>query len=80
MMISSQIIGKRLSIIGSTLRARPKPQKAQLVKDFSAFALAKFADGSFKPIVDKTFPLAEASEAHKYMESKKNKGKIILTM
>lgn len=75
-----KIIGKRLSIIGSTLRARPKPQKAQLVKDFSDFALGKFADGSFKPVIDRSFPLAEARQAHEFMESKKNKGKIILKM
>jgi len=75
-----KIIGKRLSIIGSTMRARAKPQKAQLVKDFSAFALAKFADGSFKPVIDKMYPLAEAKQAHEFVESKKNKGKVILTM
>jgi NADPH:quinone reductase-like Zn-dependent oxidoreductase len=62
------------------LRARPKAQKAELVKDFSAFALAKFADGSFKPIIDRTFSLAEAWQAHEFMASKKNKGKIILKM
>ncbi len=74
-----QIISKRLSIIGSSLRARPKQFKAELVQEFAEFAVSRFADGTFKPIVDKTFPLAQAKEAHQYLESKKNKGKVILT-
>lgn len=74
-----QIIGKRLSIIGSTMRARPKDFKAKLVKEFWSFAESKFEDGTFKPVVDKKFPLADAKEAHEYMGSKRNKGKVILT-
>lgn len=74
-----QIISKRLKIIGSTLRARPPQFKAELVHEFARFATPRFADGSFKPVVDKTFLLAEAKEAQQYLESKKNKGKVILT-
>ena len=74
-----QIISKRLKIIGSTLRARPLQSKAELVQEFAEFATSRFADGSFKPIVDRTFPLSQAKEAQQYLESKKNKGKVILT-
>ena len=69
---------KRLKVIGSSMRARPLEQKGQLVKDFSKFALDKFREGEFKPVVDKVFPIMEVKEAHEYMEGKKNKGKIIL--
>ena len=44
-----QILTKRLRIIGSTLRARPKDQKVEIVGKFADFALEKLASGAFKP-------------------------------
>lgn len=75
---SVQIISKRLQIIGSTLRARPLRQKERLIQEFAEYALPRFEDGTFKPIVDKVFKFEDVVEAHKYLEGKKNKGKIIL--
>ena len=69
---------KRLHIIGSTLRARPKDQKVKIVQEFWSFAEEKFKSGAMRPIVDKVFPLSEAKQAHEYMEAKKNAGKIVL--
>ncbi len=69
---------KRLRIIGSTLRARPREQKVDIVGKFSQYALAKFASGEFKPQVDIALPLADASKAHQRMADAQNKGKIIL--
>ena len=69
---------KRLKIIGSTLRARPREQKEEIVKSFTKFAIGKLESGEFKPQVDTSFPLAEASSAHEHMAAAKNKGKIIL--
>ena len=60
------------------MRARPLEQKGQLIKDFSKFAMDKFCEGEFKPVIDKVFPMTEVKEAHEYMEDKKNKGKIVL--
>ena len=73
-----QVLMKRLRIIGSTLRARPRQQKVDIVNNFTDYALSKFASGQFKPQVDISFPLAEASQAHQHMADAKNKGKIIL--
>ena len=73
-----QMLGKRLQIIGSTMRARPKEYKEKIVREFAQFAGNKFETGELKPIIDKTFKLSEAKEAHQYMEAKKNKGKIVL--
>lgn len=72
------ILGKSLTIAGTTLRRTPMAQKAELVKDFSAFGLARLANGELKPIIDRVFPLAEAEAAHAYMQSNENFGKIIL--
>jgi NADPH:quinone reductase-like Zn-dependent oxidoreductase len=38
-----------------------------------------FADGTFKPVVDRTFPFAEAAAAHRYIQDRKNFGKVVLT-
>jgi len=72
------ILGKRLQIKGSSLRSRSLDYKIKLTKSFSEFAMPKFAEGRLKPIISKTFPLNEVSEAHKFMEADKNIGKIIL--
>lgn len=74
------MLGKRLQIIGSTMRARPTAYKAKIVAEFLQFAGNKFETGELKPILDRTFKLSEAKEAHEYMEAKKNKGKIILVV
>lgn len=62
------------------MRARTLRQKERLVQEFADYALPRFKDNSFKPVVGKTFPLAEANAAHELLESAKQKGKIILTI
>lgn len=72
------IMRRRLHITGTTLRARSLEEKADLVKRLSAFALPRFADGRLVPVIDSTFPISEAAEAHRYMETNNNFGKIVL--
>jgi NADPH:quinone reductase-like Zn-dependent oxidoreductase len=66
-----RIMLKRLTHTGSTLRARSVAEKA---------AIAKGLEENVKPVIYKTFPLAEASAAHALMESSKHIGKIVLTV
>ena len=54
-----QVLQKRLQIIGSTLRARPKPQKADIVQSFWEFAEPHVAAGRIQPLLDRTYPLKE---------------------
>ena len=54
-----QVLQKRLQIIGSTLRARPKPQKAEIVQSSWKFAEAHVAAGRIRPLLDRTYPLKE---------------------
>jgi putative PIG3 family NAD(P)H quinone oxidoreductase len=72
------LLARRLSVIGSTLRARPVEEKAELVAAF----LARFGDaleqGALTPVVDRVLPLAEASEAHRAMKASEHFGKIAL--
>ena len=59
MHILLQLLQKRLQIIGSTLRARPKPQKAEIVQSFWKFAEPHVAAGRVRPLLDQKYPLKE---------------------
>ena len=72
------LLGKRLQLIGSTLRARPDAEKAEIVSNFLARFGADVASGVIRPIVDRVIPLAEAGEAHRVMKASEHFGKIIL--
>jgi len=72
------ILAKRLTIVGAALRRVPLPQKTALAEAFAAFALPRFESGELRPVVDSVYPLPQAAEAHRYMESNRNIGKIVL--
>ena len=72
------ILGKSLTIAGTTLRRTPLAQKAELVAAFSSFGLPRLESGELQPVIDRVFPLAEAEDAHDYMQSNANFGKIVL--
>jgi putative PIG3 family NAD(P)H quinone oxidoreductase len=72
------LLSKRLTVIGSTLRARPLIDKAELVADFTKCALPLFETGKLRPIIDRKFNINEVIEAHRYLERQVNFGKIIL--
>ncbi|WP_298039904.1 NAD(P)H-quinone oxidoreductase [uncultured Desulfuromonas sp.] len=69
---------KRQQIIGSVLRSRPVPEKAEIIAEFTKTALPKFADRTIVPIIEKVFPLDQVAEAHRMMEEDKHFGKIVL--
>jgi len=69
---------KRQQIIGSVLRSRPVPEKAEIVAEFTRRALPKFADRTIVPIIEKVFTIDEVVEAHRMMEEDKHFGKIVL--
>jgi len=71
---------KRLTLTGSTLRPRTVAEKAEIARSLEAKVWPLFGAGKCKPVIFKTFPLAEASEAHRLMESSQHVGKIILTV
>lgn len=73
-----EILVKRLTVIGSTLRSRDINYQIKLTEEFSHFALPRFETGRLKPIIDRVFEWKEAGGAHAYMEENKTVGKIIL--
>lgn len=74
------IMRKRLLITGTTLRSQTLERKIEITRRFAEFGLSRFADGSFKPVIDRVFPLSDAPAAHTYMEEGRNFGKIVLKM
>jgi NADPH2:quinone reductase len=75
-----QIMDKRLTHTGSTLRGRSIGFKASVAKAVRAHVLPLFAAGSVAPVIDSTFPLAAAADAHRRMEASEHIGKIVLTV
>jgi NADPH:quinone reductase-like Zn-dependent oxidoreductase len=74
------LLGKRLHVIGSMLRARPREEKARLVADFTAFALPRLRDGRLRPVVDRIIPLERAAEAYQALERGGAFGKVVMSM
>lgn len=75
-----RVLGRRLTITGSTLRPRPVAEKGEIAAALAREVWPLLEAGTIKPIVFKTFPLAEAAAAHSLMESSEHVGKIVLTM
>lgn len=72
------LMGSRASIRGTVLRGRPLTEKEALARAFERDVLPGFADGDLRPVIDRTFPAAEAAEAHRTMEANRNFGKLLL--
>ncbi len=75
-----EVMSRRLTITGSTLRPRSAEFKAALAAEVEKHVWPLIAAGKFRPIIDRTFPLAEAAAAHQRMESSAHIGKIVLTV
>jgi len=73
-----RILTGRLRVFGTVLRARSAAEKLALTAEFRERLLPLFEQGRLRPIVDRTYPLAAAAEAHRTMGSSVNLGKIVL--
>jgi NADPH2:quinone reductase len=71
---------KRLTLTGSTLRPRSVAQKAEIARELREKVWPLLEAGTVRPVIHKTFPLAEVAEAHRLMESSKHIGKIMLAV
>jgi putative PIG3 family NAD(P)H quinone oxidoreductase len=72
------IMGKKLTVTGTLLRSTPLPAKIALTESFSDYAMPLFSSSEIRPILDRTFTLEQAEQAHQFMESNANFGKIVL--
>ncbi len=74
------VLPKRLTLTGSTLRSRTVAQKAAVAEAMRRNVWPLLAEGRVKPVIYQTFPLAQAADAHRLMESSNHMGKIVLTL
>jgi len=73
-----RLMGKRASVTGTVLRARPLEEKISLARAFAARVAPRFGRGELRPVLDRSYPAAEASEAHRRMEANLNFGALVL--
>jgi NADPH2:quinone reductase len=73
-----QILRRRLTITGSTLRPRPIAFKGAIAQNLRRHVWPLLESGAIKPVIYESFPLAEAAAAHRLMESSAHVGKIVL--
>jgi NADPH:quinone reductase-like Zn-dependent oxidoreductase len=74
----SKLMRKRAGVIGTVLRARPLEEKIAVTQQFAAEMLPLFDTGALKPVIDRRFALSDVADAHRYMESNANVGKILI--
>src|SRR5262249_43553746 len=72
------LMKKRADLVGSTLRARPRPEKTGLVAQFRRDVLPGFATGKLVASVDSVFPPVRAADAFQRMRGNQNTGKIVI--
>lgn len=76
----TDVMRRRLTLTGSTLRARSADFKALLADEIHRTLWPRLAEGGWKPAMDQAFPLADASTAHARMQAGEHVGKIVLTV
>lgn len=74
------LLGKRASITGTVLRARPLEEKIAISQRFASEMLPLFSTGQLKPVVDSVYAFSDIASAHEYMASNGNVGKIVITV
>ena len=74
------VLGRRLTITGSTLRPQTPDEKAAIADEIRTHVLPFLESGRVRPIIDSVFPLERAREAHALMESSRHMGKIVLVV
>jgi putative PIG3 family NAD(P)H quinone oxidoreductase len=76
----AKLMVKRLHHTGSTLRPRSSADKAKMVAAIEAKVMPLLREGRIKPLMDSTFPLEKAADAHRRMETSAHIGKIVLVV
>ncbi|NBU61082.1 MAG: hypothetical protein EBS27_04835 [Actinobacteria bacterium] len=72
------LMPKRARLIGTVLRPRPVEEKIALTQRFIGEMIPLFEVGKLRPVIDRRFGLDQISEAHSFMESNANTGKIVI--
>ena len=74
------ILSKRITWIGTTLRARPLERKLALSQRFIDEVLPLFDTGQLRPVIDSRYPFEQIADAHRHIEANANVGKILVDL
>lgn len=74
------LLPKRAHLMGTVLRPRPLEEKAAASARFVAEVVPSIESGAIRPVIDRRFPLTDIAEAHGYMESNANVGKVLIDL
>jgi putative PIG3 family NAD(P)H quinone oxidoreductase len=74
------VLRKRLTVIGTVMRARSLEEKIAVARAFAATAWPMLDDGEIVPVIDRVLPLDKVQEAHKIVEANETVGKVVLTV
>src|SRR5205085_10765105 len=77
-LVLRDLMTRRARILGTTLRTRPLEEKGQVVQAFGRQVVPNLASGRMRPLVDRVFPLADASAAFDYVRAPGKLGKVLL--
>jgi NADPH:quinone reductase-like Zn-dependent oxidoreductase len=72
------LLAKRATITGTVLRPRPLDEKIAITQRFAAEMLPLFETGQLKPVIDRRYSFADIADAHTFMASNGNVGKIVV--
>ncbi|MGB7922119.1 MAG: zinc-binding dehydrogenase, partial [Pyrinomonadaceae bacterium] len=72
------VMGKRLRLIGTVLRARSAEEKARATRRFAVSVVPLLARGVVRPVIDKVYAITEVRDAHQRLESNESLGKVVL--
>lgn len=75
-----RLLMKRQRLIGSTLRARPPEEKGHILAQLQEKVWPKLVKGEIKPLIHKSWPIAQAAAAHDYLKTDANIGKLLLSV
>ncbi|HEX5092115.1 MAG TPA: NAD(P)H-quinone oxidoreductase [Burkholderiales bacterium] len=76
----NEVMRRRLTLTGSTLRPRPVTFKGAVAASLRSRIWPLIEDGKIRPVIYRTFPLEQAAEAHRLMETNAHIGKLVLTL
>lgn len=74
------LLPMRAHLVGTVLRARPLEEKVAASNRFVAEVVPSIEAGAIKPVIDRRFPLEQIADAHRYLESNANVGKVLIDL
>ncbi len=74
------LLARRLTVIGSTLRALPAERKAAVIARFHERVWPLLDRGDLRVVVDRVLPITDAAEAHRVLERSEHVGKVVLSV